>query len=40
MISIDHVMHTGQEERESDINMKDLAGIAEIDMVEVQCTQD
>ena len=40
MISSDHVMHTGQEERESGINMEDLADIAEMEMVEAQCTQD
>ena len=40
MISSDHVMHTGQDERESGIWMTDLAEIAEIDMMEVECTQD
>jgi len=35
-----HVMHIGQDERESGINMEDLALVAEVDMVEIQCSQD
>ena len=40
MISSDHVVHTGQEDREAGMDIEALAEIAEIDMVEVQCTQD
>ena len=40
MISSDHVMHTGQEEREAGMDLEAPAEIAEIEMVEVQRTQD
>ena len=33
-------MHTGQDEREAGMDMEALAEMAEIDMVEIQCSQD